>query len=100
MILPVLDLMAGRVVRGIAGRRHEYQPLAPTSDPRTIAESFRDRFGLGTLYLADLDAIAGQAPALCLYERLIEAGFALWVDAGLKETRDAAPLVRAGVTRI
>jgi len=100
MILPVLDLMAGRVVRGIAGRRHEYRPLAPTSDPLTIAESFRERFGLSALYLADLDAIAGQAPSLVLFETLIQAGFALWVDAGLAKTPDAAPLVRAGVTRI
>ncbi len=100
MILPVLDIMAGHVVRGIAGRRHEYRPLATNSDPLAVARSFRDRFGLTTLYLADLDAIAGKPPACGLSERLVRDGFSLWVDAGLRQSIDAEPLVRVGVARV
>jgi phosphoribosylformimino-5-aminoimidazole carboxamide ribotide isomerase len=100
MILPVLDIMSGQVVRGIAGRRHEYRPLTPISDPLAVAETFRDPFELTTLYLADLDAIAGRPPALALYGELLRAGFALWVDAGLKRAVDAGPLVETGIGRV
>jgi phosphoribosylformimino-5-aminoimidazole carboxamide ribotide isomerase len=100
MILPVLDLMAGQVVRGIAGRRHEYRPLATNSDPLAVARLFRDRFGLATLYIADLDAIAGQPPSCDLYAKLVDDGFLLWVDAGLRQTHDGVALVRAGVARL
>src|SRR5687768_9398875 len=87
-IVPVVDLQGGQVVRGIAGRRDEYRPwispLANSSDPRRVAAAFRDRFGLDTLYLADLDAIAGGPPACALFEELGAAGHTLWVDAGVR----------------
>lgn len=95
-VVPVLDLKAGVVVRGIAGRRDEYRPwispLANSSDPCAIAQVFRDRFGLKELYLADLDAIAGNKPEITLYQKLKNLGFSLWVDAGLRKVADAVPL--------
>lgn len=100
MIVPVLDLLAGRVVRGVGGRRHEYRPLEPVCDPLSVAHGFRERFGLSTLYVADLDAIAGALPAVSVFEQLIGDGFSLWVDAGVRQTRDAEVLVRAGVARV
>lgn len=100
MVIPVLDLMGGAVVRGIAGRRHDYRPLVPVCEPLAVARSFRDRFGLDTLYIADLDAIAGQPPSVDLYKSLIGDGFTLWIDAGLHNAVDADPLVRAGVQRL
>jgi phosphoribosylformimino-5-aminoimidazole carboxamide ribotide isomerase len=100
MILPVVDLMAGQAVRGIGGRRDEYGPLIPESDPLAVARGFRERFGLWTVYLADLDAIAGSLPNLSLYQSLNADGFSLWVDAGVRKTPDAGPLVRAGVSRV
>jgi len=52
-ILPVLDLMQGQVVRGVAGRRHEYQSnqsaLVAFSAPLAIAPAFREHFGLTEL---------------------------------------------------
>lgn len=88
-ILPVLDLKGGLVVRGVAGRRAEYRPvvsrLTDSAEPLRVAEAFRRHFQLSELYLADLDAIAGAAPALEVYERLRGDGFRLWVDAGLKD---------------
>ena len=101
-VIPVLDLMSGHVVRGIAGQRHLYRPwispLANSSDPFAVARAIRDRFGLTTLYVADLDAIAGAAPALELYRQLQDDGFRLWVDAGIREAIDLEPL--RGVDRI
>jgi len=67
-ILPVLDVMGGVVVRGIAGRRSEYRPivsrLTASTDPGDVAEAFRQHFGFDQLYLADLDALADRPPAL------------------------------------
>ena len=103
-ILPVIDVMNGQVVRGVAGRRSEYKPivsrLTPSTAPVDIARAFREHFGFDELYLADLDAIAGHAPALPLYEDLQTAGFRLWVDAGLRQAPDAVPLMNHGVDRI
>jgi phosphoribosylformimino-5-aminoimidazole carboxamide ribotide isomerase len=103
-ILPVLDIMEGQVVRGIAGRRNEYRPitspLTRSSTPHDVAQAFRDHFGLTELYLADLDAIGGRPAALATYASLQAAGFTLWVDAGIREAADARPLVRAGIGSI
>jgi phosphoribosylformimino-5-aminoimidazole carboxamide ribotide isomerase len=103
-ILPVLDVQGGRVVRGVGGRRQEYRPvvsrLTASCQPADVAEAFRDHFGLSELYLADLDAIAGAAPALPLYAALRSREFRLWVDAGLRTAEDAGGLAGAGVEGI
>jgi phosphoribosylformimino-5-aminoimidazole carboxamide ribotide isomerase len=99
-ILPVLDVQRGRVVRGVAGRRHAYQPLTPTCDPIAVARAFRERFGLTELYLADLDAIAGASPDFRLYSQLRQLGFTLWVDAGVRDAASAQPLLRADIDSI
>ena len=66
-VLPVLDVLKGHVVRGVAGRRQEYRPiqsrLASSSQPLAIAGGFRRHFGLTEFYLADLDAILGGPPS-------------------------------------
>lgn len=103
-IIPVLDVQAGQVVRGIAGRRAEYRPvvsqLTDSAQPAAVAEAFRDHFGLTTLYLADLDAIAGAAPAVSLYAELQARGFRLWVDAGVRDVEGASALAPAEVEGI
>jgi phosphoribosylformimino-5-aminoimidazole carboxamide ribotide isomerase len=100
-IVPVLDVTAGVVVRGIAGRRSEYRPivsrLTTSTRPTDVAEAFRTHFGLNHLYLADLDAIAGAAPALDLYRDLWSRGFGLWVDAGVRDATDAQLLIDASL---
>lgn len=92
MILPVLDLMQGRIVRGIAGRRDEYRPivskLADSAEPLAIAQAFREHFGFDEFYLADLDAIQSRGPAHEVYRRLHDDGFRLWIDAGIRTCRD------------
>jgi phosphoribosylformimino-5-aminoimidazole carboxamide ribotide isomerase len=47
-----------------------------------------------------LDAIMGQPPALELIRALHQAGFRLWLDAGLREAAEARALDRAGVATI
>ncbi|MBM3995702.1 MAG: hisA/hisF family protein [Planctomycetes bacterium] len=91
-ILPVLDVMNGQVVRGIAGRRDEYRPLVSaltgSTKPLDVALAFRKHFGFDECYLADLDAIMHQRPAFDIYRELTAAGFQLWIDAGLHTSRD------------
>ena len=100
-IIPVLDLLDGHVVRGIAGRRDEYRPISShlidSSDAVEIARAFRDRFGLTRLYVADLNAIQNQVPDVATIQRLVDAGFELMVDAGLTDHRQAPALLDVGV---
>jgi len=103
-ILPVLDLMHGQVVRGVAGSRADYRTVTSTltksADPSAVARVFRDRFGLTALYVADLDAIAGAEPALAMYELLQEDGFQLWIDAGVRTPVDALRLQALEVSTV
>jgi phosphoribosylformimino-5-aminoimidazole carboxamide ribotide isomerase len=100
-ILPVLDLKAGLVVHGIAGRRADYRPivsrLTASADPRDVASAFVTQLGLKELYVADLDAIAGAPPALATFATLRALGCALWVDAGLRTADQAESLLAVGV---
>jgi phosphoribosylformimino-5-aminoimidazole carboxamide ribotide isomerase len=86
-VIPVLDLLGGQVVRGIAGRREEYRPiesrLCRTSAPVDVAQALAKAFGFREAYVADLDAIAGAEPAWDAYRAIAESGLQLLVDAGL-----------------
>lgn len=97
-IWPVLDLLSGTVVRGVAGRRSEYapirSPLTQDSSPIAVATAIRNRFELNTLYVADLDAILHQRPNRTVYEALSSHGFSLAIDAGLRSANEALRLLR------
>ena len=103
-IIPVLDLMRGRVVRGIAGRRESYRPVAgrlvDSADPLEIADAFVNQLGLDRIYLADLDAIEDNQPAWNTIEQLARAGHRLMVDAGLRDVDRARNLVERGVETV
>ena len=100
-IIPVIDLLGGVVVRGIAGRRSEYRPiqsqLCASSEPDAIARALVENFGQPELYVADLDAIAGREPAWQAYEQIAAAGARLLIDAGVADRsrrRPAGPIPR------
>jgi phosphoribosylformimino-5-aminoimidazole carboxamide ribotide isomerase len=103
-ILPVLDLLGGRVVRGVAGRRQEYRPvvscLTSSTRPLDVARALRERLGLDELYVADLDAIAGQEPAFATFATLQQEGFRLWVDAGVDGPERMRLLADAGISTL
>ncbi len=94
----MLDLKGGRAVHAVAGRRAHYQPvcsiLHETSDPLELARALHEILELRTLYVADLDAIAGGVPDVALFEKLISIGFHLIVDAGLRDHSTLAPLAK------
>src|SRR5579884_1221970 len=103
-VVPVLDIMGGQVVHGVAGRRAEYRPIRSTltssTEPTAVAHALHEHFGLDEFYVADLEAITGAAPAWTVYERLQKLGYRLWADAGVREAWQAEALARAGVSQV
>lgn len=103
-ILPVLDLMHGVVVHGVAGEREKYRPidsqLTRETDPLSVARAFRDHFGLTMLYLADLDAIAGRPPSFAIYDSLLKEGFQLWLDPGIRSLAQATHMTQGKIASL
>jgi phosphoribosylformimino-5-aminoimidazole carboxamide ribotide isomerase len=103
-IIPVLDLLGSQVVRGVAGRRDQYQPLQSRivtgSEPLAVANAIRSTFGLSQLYVADLDAILHRRANYQLLRELCESGFSLMVDGGVRRAAEAVPLFDLGVAQV
>jgi len=103
-ILPVLDLLDGIVVHGVAGNRHLYRPikseLTDRDDPLGVAEALRDVYGISRLYLADLNGLQLQSVDVGVYAELTGAGFELVVDAGVRSAAEAGRLIDAGVSEV
>lgn len=94
-ILPVIDLMQGVVVRGVAGKRDQYRPivskLSREPTPGAVGRALSS-LGFRECYVADLDAIAGDQPHWDAYRALMECGLRLLVDAGAGMTERVAAL--------
>jgi phosphoribosylformimino-5-aminoimidazole carboxamide ribotide isomerase len=92
-IVPVMDVKNGEVVRATGGDRAKYEPieseLCPTGEPFPFAYALRERFDCTEIYVADLDAIAGQSPNLELIRGISELEILPWVDAGVRDAGDA-----------
>jgi len=104
-VLPVMDLMSGKVVHARAGLRSQYQPLISTwcqkaHDPFVLMNAGRQQFGLNEYYLADLDALEGCDPQQDIIARLIQNGYQLWLDAAMQSTREVEYWLAQGVGRI
>ena len=97
-MIPVVDVKSGRAVHAVAGRRAHYHPVAtifhPDPDPLALARAFHDVLGLRSLYLADLDAIAGHPPRLELFGEILRMRTTcLWIDAGITSASSIEPLL-------
>ena len=104
-VIPVLDVRRGQAVHAVAGRRDHYGPLRsvlhPGTDPITLARAGSDIWALPELYLADLDAILGEAPPnFAMFGAIAGQGLDLWVDAGIRGRGEAGRLVESGVKRV
>jgi len=101
-IVPVLDLQGGIVVHARRGQRSQYAPLrSPLVDgcePVAVARALCAVGQTRSLYVADLDALAG-APVDVATLAALSAVAELWVDAGAATPERAADLARAGVAR-
>ncbi|MEP9368486.1 HisA/HisF-related TIM barrel protein [Xanthobacter sp. VNH20] len=87
-VIPVIDLKGGFVVHARQGARHLYapivSPLVAGSAPRDIVAALLALAPFKTLYVADLDAIAGEGDNASAIRELRAAfpALTLWVDAG------------------
>jgi phosphoribosylformimino-5-aminoimidazole carboxamide ribotide isomerase len=93
-VIPVLDVMGGRVVRAVGGRRNEYLPiksrLTNSTEPIAVAKALLDASGADRLYVADLDAITNPSAESDLGGRLADAlpGTTIWLDSGIRTRAD------------
>ena len=101
-LIPVLDLLAGVVVRAVGGRRSDYRPivsrLTSSTNPIEVARALVDTFAPRELYVADLDAIQGARQSIELYSEIKTLGVDLWVDAGIGDAAGAVAITDAGCT--
>ena len=106
-VLGVVDVRHGLAVRARGGRREEYAPIdrvagdvIPRGDAKALARTYVERFGVGGLYLADLDAIEGRQPQVALTRAIASIGASLWLDAGIASADDACRALDCGATRV
>jgi phosphoribosylformimino-5-aminoimidazole carboxamide ribotide isomerase len=101
-IVPVLDLKGGVVVHARRGVRSDYEPLRSPlvagSGPAPVARALCAACHTNRLYVADLDALAGEPPDEATLSGLGEIA-QTWVDAGATTPQRAAALGRAGAAR-
>ena len=100
-IVPVVDLLAGQVVRGVRGERAHYQPvqslLCQGSEPLTVARALLDHCASRQLYVADLDGLTGRGAQTSLLVALLAGlpGVEIWLDAGFVSPVAAAEVLAA-----
>ena len=101
-IVPVIDIKGGVVVHARRGQRAEYaplqSPLVDGSEPVAVARALCAVCRTRTLYVADLDALAGGPINEAVLSALASVAEP-WVDAGATTPETAAALHRAGATR-
>lgn len=103
-IIPVIDLMGGKVVRAVRGEREGYKPLrsvlVDAPDPLEVALAF-EGLGLEELYIADLDAICSTGRNRGEVERVAsKTKLELMVDAGFKRADEVESYVERGVEKV
>lgn len=99
-VIPVIDLLAGQVVRAVRGERNNYRPirsaLCSGSEPLDVARALLDYTGADTLYLADLDALTGGALQYDVIAALLAAlpQTAIWLDGGFRDAESFTALAQ------
>jgi phosphoribosylformimino-5-aminoimidazole carboxamide ribotide isomerase len=103
-IIPVIDVLGGRVVHAVRGRRKEYQPLksklCASTDPVDVAAALK-AFGFGELYVADLDAITRGQANFSIFKNIADkTGLELMVDAGIDTLKKAESVLESHVSKV
>lgn len=100
-LIPVLDVMNGKVVRGKGGKRESYRPietpLAESAEPVAVSRGLIGATGANVFYVADLDAIMGGEAQVGVLRALAAAlpETRFWVDAGFRTTGESKALTAA-----
>lgn len=94
-IIPVIDLLNGRVVHAKHGDRANYQPiqspLCSSSDPLAVANALLTHYPCDHLYIADLNAIqklTGHHLDMIQQIARQHPHVSIWVDAGIANLQD------------
>jgi HisA/HisF family protein len=103
-VIPVIDILNGKVVHAVKGKRSEYKPLqsilTDSTEPVAVAKAFKN-IGFTELYIADLDAIIDCSTSFTLLKQIVdETGLNLMVDAGITSLERAKTLLDNGVSRV
>jgi phosphoribosylformimino-5-aminoimidazole carboxamide ribotide isomerase len=103
-IIPVIDILNGKVVHAVKGQRHNYQPLESilfkSVEPLEAAKGFK-ALGFTELYVADLDAIIDCSTDFEVFKPIAEqTGLHLMVDAGVTNVERAQKLLGKGVSKL
>jgi phosphoribosylformimino-5-aminoimidazole carboxamide ribotide isomerase len=103
-IVPVIDVLEGRVVHAVRGRRKEYQPLksnlCASTNPVDVAAAVK-ALGFGELYVADLDAITRGQVNFSIFKNIADkTGFELMVDAGIDTLKKAESVLESQVSKV
>jgi phosphoribosylformimino-5-aminoimidazole carboxamide ribotide isomerase len=98
LIIPCIDLMAGRVVQLVRGER---KALERQGDPLAMLDEFR---GFSDIQVIDLDAAIGQgsndATVRALCARAARDGIAIRAGGGVRSVERAQELAAAGADKI
>ncbi len=103
-VIPVIDVLDGKVVHAVRGKRNEYKPLesnlVKSIDPVVVAKAFKE-LGFNELYVADLDAIIDCSSNFETLKNIAnETGLKLMADAGVTSIERAQKLLDSGVSKL
>jgi phosphoribosylformimino-5-aminoimidazole carboxamide ribotide isomerase len=103
-VIPVIDILDGKVVHAVKGKRRDYKPIQSifTSSlvPLEVARIFKNN-GFGELYIADLDAIIACLSNFHHFKQIVDkTGLELMVDAGITSLERAYKLFENGVSKL
>jgi HisA/HisF family protein len=105
-VIPALDLKGGAVVHARQGNRADYRPVASpfgaADDAAALARGLLAVTNSPVLYVADLDAIAGDGNHFELLRGLADAlpATTLWIDAGVSNIGECAFWLPLGATLV
>jgi phosphoribosylformimino-5-aminoimidazole carboxamide ribotide isomerase len=101
-VIPVIDLMGRLVVHARLGDRAHYQPirsqLCASARIEDVVAGLLGLFAFRCLYIADLDALCGRGLQRSSIDavRRLAPGLSLWIDAGIRDTRDLPAIAALG----
>lgn len=93
-VIPVIDLLRGRVVHAIKGERGKYRelhsPLCPDSRLETVVQNFQNQWGFRRFYVADLDSIQSKGNNFNEINDVASSRqVQIWLDPGIKTYQEA-----------
>ncbi len=114
IIIPVLDLLSGKVVQGIGGQRDSYQPIkdsviTDSIEPVSVVNDIYRELQLDLFYIADLDSIQRKETNSIEednpnYQQIIEIvknpKIKVMIDCGCRTIEDIKDILSLGVDHV